>query len=286
MKYSAEALSRAGDKYLGRPYSEMDCQAFIEQCLEDVGVRIDLKGSNAWYRKCLAEGWAGTPEECVKAFGCVPKGAFLFILAFDGGEEKRGYRDGKGNASHIGLKTGRGKGAIHSGASRGCVAESEFHDRTVKNGGWNQVGLWNRLDYGKAIGSFPGQKEAGGTEAAEKGGQSMRGRTFAENGRPVNLRKGPGIQFALADRYPVGTAVRITGETGDWYAVTVGGRTGWIMKRFVRVMVEGEEASGEDPALCTVTIPHLPKEDASLLRERYPLAEAEEEKGAFHEDKG
>ena len=58
MKYSAEALSRAGDKYLGRPYSEMDCQAFIEQCLEDVGVRIDLKGSNAWYRKMT---WTGTP---------------------------------------------------------------------------------------------------------------------------------------------------------------------------------------------------------------------------------
>ena len=36
MKYSAEALGRAGDKYLGRSYSEMDCQAFAERCMADI----------------------------------------------------------------------------------------------------------------------------------------------------------------------------------------------------------------------------------------------------------
>ena len=96
-------------------------------------------------------GWTGSPEECVRTFGSVPAGAFLFIHAFDGREVGRGYRDGLGNASHIGIRTGRGKGAIHSSAGRGCVAESEFHDRTVRNGGWNMVGLWNRMDYGKTV---------------------------------------------------------------------------------------------------------------------------------------
>lgn len=151
MKYSAEELSRAGDKYLGRSYSEMDCQEFVERCLADIGCRLDLKGSNAWYRKVREEGWTGSPEECVRTFGSVPAGAFLFIHAFDGREVGRGYRDGLGNASHIGIRTGRGKGAIHSSAGRGCVAESEFHDRTVRNGGWNMVGLWNRMDYGKTV---------------------------------------------------------------------------------------------------------------------------------------
>ena len=79
-RISALEFSLAGDKYLGRPYSEMDCQAFAERCMADCGYRKNLAGSNAWYRECVNHGWVGTPEECVKAFGCVPKGALLFIL--------------------------------------------------------------------------------------------------------------------------------------------------------------------------------------------------------------
>ena len=122
-KVSAEQFSREGDKYLGRSYSEMDCQEFYERCAEDAGLRMDLKGSNAWYREIRKNGWVGSPEECKKVFGSVPTGATLFIHAYDGGEEKRGYHDGLGNASHIGIVTHRNKGAIHSSASRECVAE-------------------------------------------------------------------------------------------------------------------------------------------------------------------
>ena len=86
-------------------------------------------------------------------------------------------RDGIGNASHIGIKTGRtqeqmlqaglkriaakypdrkteraaaqrafrnkvgfGSGAIHSSKTRGCIASSRFANRTI-SGGWNRVGL-------------------------------------------------------------------------------------------------------------------------------------------------
>ena len=103
-KYSAEELSRSGDQFLGRSYEEMDCQEFVERCLQCIGLVLDLKGSNAWFRKMT---WTGTPEECVKIFGSVPTGAFLFIWANDGGEVRRGYHDGKGNASHIGIVTHR-----------------------------------------------------------------------------------------------------------------------------------------------------------------------------------
>ena len=50
MKYSAEDFSYAGDKYIGRLYSEMDCQKFVENMMRDVGLNMDLGGSNAWYR--------------------------------------------------------------------------------------------------------------------------------------------------------------------------------------------------------------------------------------------
>ena len=50
--------------------------------------------------------WKGTKEECIKKFGEIPLGAFLFLLKWDGGEQEKGYHDGEGNASHVGLYTG------------------------------------------------------------------------------------------------------------------------------------------------------------------------------------
>ena len=173
MKYSAEEFSRAGDKYLGRAYSEMDCQKFVEKCMADVGLRIDLAGANAWYRKMS---WVGSPEECVRRFGCVPKGALLFILEKDGKEPAKYRGDGKGNASHIGIKTGRGEGAIHSSSSRGCVAQSKFRDKTIPNGGWNRVGLWDRFTYGTTVDGYlghNGDQEQGKIENDDQGASCM-----------------------------------------------------------------------------------------------------------------
>ena len=145
-------LVNAGYQYIGTPYSTMDCQAFIERCLRDCGNSKDLPGSNAWYREVLHHGWVGTPEDCVKRYGTVPAGAFLFILKQDGGEPEKYKPDGIGNASHIGMCTGsRGQGAIHSSSSRGQVCESKFYNRTIPNGGWNRVGLWDEVNYTEAL---------------------------------------------------------------------------------------------------------------------------------------
>ena len=128
-------LGNVGFQYLGVPYSTMDCQKFIEKCLADCGWRIDLAGSNAWFRKCVREGWVGTPEECVRKYGTTPDGAFLFILEHDGKEPEKYRPDGLGNASHIGLCTGsRGKGAIHSSYSMDQVCESKYHDKSINGG--------------------------------------------------------------------------------------------------------------------------------------------------------
>ena len=59
MKISGIEFSKAGDKYLGRSYEEMDCQAFVEKCMADVGYPRDLGGSNSWYRECMKNGWVG-----------------------------------------------------------------------------------------------------------------------------------------------------------------------------------------------------------------------------------
>ena len=117
LKFAEIAYSYRNSKI---PYSKLDCQAFVEQVLADaLGVRHDWKGSNDMWRNALS--WKGTPDECIKKFGCIPSGAWLFTLKQDGGEIKRGYKDGLGNAAHVGIYTGMGRGAMHS--STGGVAQ-------------------------------------------------------------------------------------------------------------------------------------------------------------------
>jgi len=218
----AGELSRAGDKYIGVKYSAMDCQAFIEKCLSDCGIKIDLAGSNAWYRKVMAEGWTGTPEECRKEYGKIPAGAFLFILKSDGKEPAKYRADGIGNASHIGMKTGRGKGAIHSSASAGKVCESTFKDKTIR-GGWNRVGLWlKEIDYGTG-------------EAAEM----VKIIAKSENGGTIKLREKPSTSSGLYWNIVSGTEGTLNSEEGTWSNITIAdaagtARTGWMMSKFIQ----------------------------------------------------
>lgn len=251
---NAETFAAAGAKYLGRSYDEMDCQELFERCAKDAGLSMDLKGSNAWFRKFRETGWTGSPEECKQRFGSIPKGAALFIHAFDGGEEKRGYHDGLGNASHIGIKTGTGKGAIHSSATRGCVAESEFHDKTIRNGGWNMVGLSRLFDYGDKINSLlgggsdtePPWEDPGEDEDMQ---EPTTATVYAESGGTVKMRaskKLPASGKALYDDLPVGTVVQVVSRGDEWTQVNYGKRQGWwIMTKF---LVFDEPAEDQDPA--------------------------------------
>ena len=269
MAISAEQFSLQGDKYLGRSYDEMDCQEFYERCAEDAGLKKDLKGSNAWYREFQKNGWVGTPESCRVQFGSVPKGATLFIHAYDGGEEKRGYHDGLGNASHIGIKTGRGKGAIHSSASRGCVAESEFHDKTIPNGGWNMVGLHPWFSYGEKIDRIlaeivagDGGSPSGGEEEPIPMNETATVVLPAgAGGTTVNMRKKADQNAALVVRVPVGSSVIITEDLGKWCAITYDRYSGYMMSNYL----EYDGQSGESGFAVTLTAEEYERVDRALL---------------------
>lgn len=208
MRISAAAFAEAGKQYLGRTYREMDCQAFVEAAMERAGIRMNLAGSNAWYRKMT---WTGTPEECKARFGAVPVGALLYILERDGKEPAKYKPDGVGNASHMGVKTGTGKGAIHSSASRGGVCESEFHDKTVPNGGWNRVGLWDAFDYGEAVNALLAADDEPDDADPPDGGDARMATVYAANGKPVKLRSRPlaDDKKTTWDWVPVGATVTL-----------------------------------------------------------------------------
>ena len=257
-KANGAELAQVGFKYIGIPYSELDCQAFVEVCLADCGIKKNLPGSNAWYREVAQNGWVGTPEDCVAKFGTVPKGAFLFILKNDGGEPDKYKPDGIGNASHIGIVTGTGKGAIHSSASRVCVCESEFHNKTIKNGGWNRVGLWDAVDYGQ-------------TEPEPQPEPTETAVVYADNGSPVKMRAEPSFKCRLYWLVPCGATVLVIDRDAEWAHIKWEHNSGYMLASFLRF--DG------GTQLYTVTIPHLSKSQADALISQYPGSIMTEERG-------
>lgn len=281
-KVSAEQFSLEGDKYLGRSYSEMDCQEFVERAMRDAGLKMNLAGSNAWLREVMKNGWVGTPEECAKKFGSVPTGALLFIHSFNGKEPERYQGDGIGNASHIGIVTHRNDGAIHSSSSRKMVCTSKFADKTIKNGGWNRIGLYNKFAYGEAIDRLLDGAEAapGGDDQDHTQEDETMYAAILEGGNPdspVNIRKKP--DGDLQDRLPQGSRVTVIDESGNWckirYNKGKGLYSGYVLGDFVTVADDDEpgaddgqapaEDSGRDDREITITLSMTAIEAAYML---------------------
>ena len=259
MKPSAIDFSLAGDKYLGRSYEEMDCQAFVEKCMADVGYRRDLGGSNSWYRDCMKNGWTGTPEESMKQFGSVPKGALLFILEPVGPKTLAKFRnDGIGDVTHMGIVTGRNDGAIHSSSSRGCVATSKFKGKTIPSGGWNRIGLLSVFDYGNTVNWVMEHIGLGGTSvqgtAEQRDEPTMNVIIHSENGGPVKLRQSSDPKrsgYSIWEEIPSGTGAEVLQSGENWSRIRVGNRTGWMMSRFLVADdgdVPAEPELAEEPA--------------------------------------
>ena len=235
MRPAGEAFAREAAKLpaLSVPYRNggdtlkgMDCQGLVEYCLRQLGVRKNWRGSNAMWRDMV---WRGTPEDCRKAFGRIPKGAFLYIVAFDGGEKARGYADDLGNAGHVGVYTGTGLGAVHASSSRGMTAESRFSGKTIPNGGWNRVGLCGLLDYGLSL--------AGKTEGSV-GKMAMT--VWSENGGRVRLRARPSLSAACVDRLEPGTEVEVLEDGEEWAKIASGGKTGYMKRMYLRETGDSE----------------------------------------------
>ena len=128
-------------------YTDLDCQAFVEKVLYDSGVRkpdgsaYNWKGSNAMWRSALS--WRGTIAEAVDKFGQVPDGSWVFMLKYDGGEKDRGYNDGEGNASHVGIYVG---GELVRDSTRSTKTKRDGVGlRSISD--FNMVGLCKYLDY-------------------------------------------------------------------------------------------------------------------------------------------
>ena len=139
-------------KYDKLKYADADCQAFCELVLKDLGVRdssgkaYNWKGSNDMARNAVS--WIGTKEECIAAFGDIPPGSWAFIWENKTGKEKdRGYYDGKGNYSHVGIYVGQStvRDSTRYKDSSGKYIRDGVADRALS--AFNRIGLPKMLDF-------------------------------------------------------------------------------------------------------------------------------------------
>lgn len=234
----AADFATKANSYVGTSYDELDCQALLEAMLRDVGVKKNWKGSNAMYRDMA---WVGTPEECKKLFGCVPIGAFVYILENDGNEPSEYKSDGIGNAGHVGVKTGTGKGVIHSSSSKGLVCESTFKDKTIPNGGWNRIGLCDLLYYGTNVETILYERTLP-SEAIEETDKNETGVTInmttanvQTSSGVLNIRDIPSSKGRDIGDIPNGASVQVVEKTSsEWWKVEYCGVSGYCSTAYLK----------------------------------------------------
>ena len=149
-EYAEQAKNPKYDKL---KYADCDCQAFCELVLKDLGIRTakgtayNWKGSNDMARHAVS--WIGTREECIKKFGYIPLGAWAFIWENKTGKEReRGYTDGLGNYSHVGIVVSDSivRDSTRYKDSEGNYIRDGIADRSIN--AFNRFGLCNLLDFG------------------------------------------------------------------------------------------------------------------------------------------
>lgn len=200
--------------YLGIPYEVLDCQGLVEKVLADCGVinpktgkPYNWTGSNKMWRTALS--WKGTYDECIRKYGKVPDGAWLFHVVWDGGEKERGYNDNEGNAKHVGIKISGAADSIHS--TNGGVQYAKCPDPKR----WTHVGLPSMIIFDEKEPEDPNWDAV-------------------VNATAVALRKEPSVDAKILTRVPSGGKVNLPDppESG-WTYVDYKGTKGWMMTKFL-----------------------------------------------------
>ena len=209
----------------GSTLQGMDCQGLMEYLLRQCGVNQNWRGSNDMWRNALS--WSGSIEECIKKYGAIPPGAWLFIWKEDGAPAT--YKDDKGNASHVGAYLG-GTVAVHASSSRGQVAQSYIGKKSI-NGGWNRVGLCKLIDYGL---------DGSENQNTSQGGSAMEKYIVSPDGGYVNIRSEASTKSPYIAKAEPGDKVEVLEVGNEWSKVNYAGKVGYVMSKFLSDSISNE----------------------------------------------
>ena len=75
------------------------------------------------------------------------------------------------------------------------------------------------------------------------------GKAGTVNAMYVRFRSGPGTDHSILGEYNRGTALTVTGSSGNWYAVVINGTAGYMYADYVTVGGSSSPAPAATPAL-------------------------------------
>ena len=191
------------------------------------------------------------PNTASAVVTCVPRGTVVLVLSSADGWYKVQYQDRTGymsgeyisfssdadgafgtgsvTGSAVNVRSGPGTGY----AVLGSVNQGQSFSVTGVSGGWYKI------DYNGATGYISGDYLSLGGDSMTAAPAPAAPQTAAEQGTGVitgnyvRMRSGPSTGYAVLGTYNTGAKMTITGQSGDWYAVSCDGKMGYVYKQYL-----------------------------------------------------
>lgn len=206
----------------------IDCSGMFVKMYRDQGAKI-YHGSNTIFREYCSETGKITSAKDLQVgmavFKCKPW--------TDADKGNKWYGTEPGNLSHIGFVT-----SVNPLEITHCTSPVAKTDSSI--GKWAYWGKLKDVDYGGSPSPEPGPDP-------EPTPVTKTMYVYAENGKPVNMRRKARKQAALVERVPVGASVIWQKDDGNgWAYVKYHGFVGWMMDCYL--VSEPTPAPSPDPS--------------------------------------
>ena len=196
----------------------IDCSGMFVKMYRDQGAKI-YHGSNTIFREYCSETGKITSAKDLQ----VGMAVFKRKDWTDADKGNKWYGTEPGNLSHIGFVT-----SVNPLEITHCTSPVAKTDSSI--GKWAYWGKLKDVDYGSDPGPSPSPDPGPSPEPDPR--RNMY--TFAENGKPINLRAKASMKAALVDKVPVGQAVTWLKDNGaGWAYVQWGWKKGWMMECYL-----------------------------------------------------
>ena len=198
--------------------------------------------------------------------GALPNGAAVKILGVNGNwyqveyNGKTGYvssdylkvsgaaapapsNNGNNGGQTAGGTAGTVKGdyvRMRSGPGTGYAILGTYNNGTALTINGTDSG-WTKVTLGGVNGYIRSDYVAQGGSSSGSGGQAQ-SQTGYINGTSVRMRAGANTSSQILGVYNTGTAMTITGSSGNWYAVTYNGQNGYVCKDYMTTSNPGGSA--------------------------------------------
>lgn len=186
------------------------------------------------------------PNTNSSTLGYYSNGVVMTVYGSVDGWYKAGYNGKVGyvSASYIRVSPDN----VYSSAKSGSVSGNAVRMRMGPSTDFAIVGSYNKGTEAKISGEYDGWYEVSingkygyikknyvkiGSSVASPETPMDKIGTISGNG--VRMRSGPGTSYSVVGYYNKGIQVNVTGQTGNWYAVTYKGLKGYISADYVKI---------------------------------------------------